>query len=278
MTFFALVAAASFVAGPGERAVVHACIDSSSQGQVLRDRGDLIGARAQFRACAADACPRAIRSDCTRWLASVEQAIPTLVVAVRRGELDVPGVSVTVDGVPVRADGHPFEIDPGNHQLEAVKDGVAQHEAIVVAAGERNRLLVIQWKGAAPAPAPARLQAAAPPEVKAAAPRPQASSHAVGGPLVLGAIGVAGLGVFAGVGAWGQNELNGITSSPCGQSKSCAPGTTDGVQTKYVVADVGLGVGIASLAAALVWYVIPIRPAAVALSTDGRSLALSGRF
>jgi hypothetical protein len=65
---------------------------------------------------------------------------------------------------------------------------------------------------------------------------------------VLGGIGLAGFGVFGTFGASGLNDSNNLHST-------CAPGCTDAqvqpVRMKLIAADIGLGVGVVSLVAAI---------------------------
>jgi hypothetical protein len=70
---------------------------------------------------------------------------------------------------------------------------------------------------------------------------------------VLGGIGVAGLAVFATFGAMGLSEKSDAETS-------CAPNCTDdevgSIRTKFLIGDIGLGVGVASLAAAVIVGVV----------------------
>src|SRR5207248_1806862 len=75
------------------------CLKGSEEGIAARDRGNLRDARKRFVTCAADACPKAMRIDCARWLEDVEASIPTVVFGAKdaRGG-DIFDVSVYVDG------------------------------------------------------------------------------------------------------------------------------------------------------------------------------------
>jgi hypothetical protein len=280
-------------AAPGERAEVQACIRASTRGQELRDSGDLLGARSEFRGCAIQACPQAIRSDCARWLADVQQAVPSVVLVVREGQTDLTDAEIAVDGKVVQLEGRPLELNPGPHRVSATRDGTMKSESLIVSAGERNRLFVISWVPAlspAPVAVPAPLPVAVEPPRVAEQPPPPSSpappasrvsesstSPSLAGPLALAGAGVVGVVVFASVGAWGQSELNSLSASPCGQARTCAPGAADGVRTKFVAADIGLGVGLVGLASAALWYFVPSSNA-VSLATDGRSVAVAGHF
>jgi hypothetical protein len=71
---------------------------------------------------------------------------------------------------------------------------------------------------------------------------------------VLGGVGVAGLGVFAGFGLAGKSSQDDLEKT-C--SPRCSPDDGKSVKTKYLLADIGLGVGVLSLAAATYFAVRP---------------------
>jgi hypothetical protein len=273
------LSAAMVAAGGGEREAVQACIAASTRGQELRDTGDVLGARAQFRACAAESCPKAIRTDCARWEADVEQAVPSVVFVVREGSVDVADAALSVDGKAVRLDGHPVELNPGRHSVKASKGDAEKAMPLTVYAGERNRLVIVPWTSGAPPPqAEAHVVAVVPPPAIAVQEvRPQ-TSRSLTGPLTLAGAGVAGVVVFAAVGASGESQLNTLKGSACGQAQNCVPGTTDPVRAKFVAADLGLGVGLAAFAAATLWYLTGSTSSAVSAWSDGRSIAVAGRF
>src|SRR5689334_3415815 len=60
---------------------IAACIDIHLDGQRLRDKGQLKGARQRFLACSAESCPALVRKDCLQWLAEVDEQMPTLLIS-----------------------------------------------------------------------------------------------------------------------------------------------------------------------------------------------------
>ena len=54
------------------------CIAASENAQKLRDQHKLNGARQQFLTCAREACPDAIRQDCTEQVQKTADRIPTI--------------------------------------------------------------------------------------------------------------------------------------------------------------------------------------------------------
>src|SRR5690348_5954496 len=61
---------------PGEKL---ACATAYERAQLLRKDGKLRGARAEAEACARPSCPSSAVADCTRWLADIEESLPTVV-------------------------------------------------------------------------------------------------------------------------------------------------------------------------------------------------------
>ncbi|HEX6245907.1 MAG TPA: hypothetical protein VFZ61_33510, partial [Polyangiales bacterium] len=180
------------------------CVSASTQGQVERDRGHLLEARAQFRACAQPACPSIVRSSCSDWLSELEPRIPSVVVRVNDAQQGaIAEASVRIDGASVVLDGRPVQLDPGAHDLVAEAAGwlTAQRTALLVER-EQARLVVIELQRpkapepAAPisitAPTMAPPAAAADPHAEAA-PREAAPFRVPVGSWVLGGLGVAGI-------------------------------------------------------------------------------------
>src|SRR5262249_12630112 len=93
------------------------CPTASEQGQRLRDDGKYLRARDMFRQCSRDSCPGVVRKDCSKWLAQIEDSMPTLVVSARDEDgKDVSG-KVLVDGevAMTKLEGKPLTVDPGEH-------------------------------------------------------------------------------------------------------------------------------------------------------------------
>jgi hypothetical protein len=245
-----------------------ACARSAEDGQRLRTQGKLREAREAFAVCAADGCPALIRNDCGGWLAEVQSAVPTVVVRATAAEDPQPelyDVEVEVDGAPLtsRLDGRALPVNPGERRFSFTAAGRRPvTQTVVVRVGEQHRLLAVTLPSDHPLPAPPR-----PP--LATAPRA----------LLIG--GGAALAVSAGFGVAGWLEARSLHDR-C--APTCAPGEVDGARRLLRVADVALGVGAASLAAAaaLIWArpaepgprvaVMPLaRGALLALRWGGRS-------
>ncbi|MES1182463.1 MAG: hypothetical protein ABUL60_01540 [Myxococcales bacterium] len=201
-----------------------------------RKSGELIAARSTLQSCARDECPEFIRTDCTAWFAEVQEEVPTLVFAARSQGRDVSDVQVALGErvLAARLDGQVVELDPGEYDFvfrATSQRSLTQH--FVIARGERNRLIQVELQPVAAAVA------------EEPAERAMARPRSLLVPGIFAGVSVLGVAGFAGLGAWGHSNENRLQAS-------CAPGCSDSrvseVRTKYLLADVSLGVGVASLA------------------------------
>jgi hypothetical protein len=250
LALFAVPLAVAFAPGRASADEKAACVAASEQAQTLRDEGKFSAERAQLMVCSRDACPAIVRKDCDRWLSDLDSMQPTIVLGARdpKGN-DAPVTRVLLDGalLTTRLDGKPIPVDPGEHTIRYEATGAAPVEQhAVIRVGEKNRMLTAVVMMAAPtsvAPATAKATPAEP------APSETPSSGAGIPPLtiVFGAVAVAAGASFAYFGLSGQSDASNLRST-------CAPNCTqdqvDSVKTKLLVADVSLGVGVASLVAA----------------------------
>jgi hypothetical protein len=222
-----------------------ACIGASEDGQNQRDQGKLLAARASFARCVSDTCPAVVRTDCGKWLADVEERIPTLQVRVRDGKgQDVLDATLLVDGA-ARADatsGRFVPIDPGVHVLRCEHaGGEPVEQRIVVREREKDRLLDLVL-----GPAGAR---ATPPADHATAPDAPPGRPFPVGAAIAGGVAVLALGSFAFFGATAKSDLDHLRAT-C--EPACATSDADAAHTKWIVANASLGV--AAIAAGLaVW-------------------------
>ncbi|WP_437330727.1 hypothetical protein [Sorangium sp. So ce381] len=238
-----------------------ACAAAYERAQGLRRDGRLIEARDALVACSQPTCPAAAVADCGPWLAEVEQSLPSVVVAARdahgRERLDV---RVLVDGRPLAAalDGKALPVDPGPHTFRfEPATGPAVEERVLIREGEKNRPLTVilgaASTGAPPSPRPLAPGAA-----------PPAEPSVPGLVWASGAVGVAGLAVFAVAGALSL-------SAEADLRATCAPRCTEAevraIRVQHAVADIGLGVGVVALGAAAWLYMT--RPAAAQPSKAG---------
>lgn len=222
------------------------CLAAHAQGQRLRIEGALVAARGQLLRCAQSDCPALVSGECTTWLAEVDAAVSTVVFAVTdpRGN-DLVDVRVRSDDVAIseRTDGRALPIDPGVHRFEFEAGGYQAHAiTLAVRQSERNRIVRVQLEPITPAPTPMVAGGARPMA-------PQSNADIAPATYALGGVALAGLltfGYFALDGAARYDEAE----------RSCAPSCTRqqvaAGKRAYVIADIGLGVGLAGAAAAVI--------------------------
>jgi hypothetical protein len=196
------------------------CLGANESAISLRGQHKLRAARAQLLVCAAPSCPADIRGECTRRVAEVNAAIPTIVFEVKDASgNDMSAVKVSMDGQPLaeRLEGTPLSIDPGVHTFAFETTGQPKVEKqLVIRQGEKDRRERVTVGGTAAvvttatAPAPAATPATPPATLASAEPppaQPETASLSTGqpsklGPQKIGAIVAAGVGVIGvGLGA-----------------------------------------------------------------------------
>jgi hypothetical protein len=232
------------------------CAASHASGQREVKAGRLRLASELFTTCGSDeSCPDQIRTECTEFLESVRQTIPTVILSVvDDAGSDVSNVRVysTDELLTEQLDGRAIELDPGKHRLRFVLPwGDVLSSDVLIREGEKNRLVEVRLpkKGGASSPD------AAEPAAEPSAPSKPAETRStpVAAYLATG-LAVVGFGTFAGFAIAGNSEKN--------QLESCAPSCGDGdrnryedMKRSYVIADVGLGVGAVSTVVAAVLFV-----------------------
>ncbi|MFS8070193.1 MAG: hypothetical protein ACMG6S_27840 [Byssovorax sp.] len=275
----ALASGVGLVALPARAAtptVKEVCVSAYERAQDLRRTGKLIDAREALITCSQPTCPAAATVDCARWLGEVEQSLPSVVVSARDASgREVSDLRVLVDGIPLATapSGRATPIDPGAHTFRYESSrGPSTEERVTIREGEKNRAVSVIL-GAAPGPA------AAPPSSSSVAARPIPMLA-----WVLGGVGLAGLVVLAGVGASSfgdESALRGTCAPRCAEDDVAA------IRVKHTIADIGLGVGVASLGVAT-WLILtrPVVPAAtkpsasrtLELTITGSAATLRGTF
>jgi hypothetical protein len=264
------------------------CLASHGKSQESRLEGELIEARAQLRVCANPACPNVLRNECSAWLASVQQAIPSVIILAENEAGDVLDVRVVVDGkvLTEKLDGTAFELDPGAHRFEFEIPGYPkQEQTIVVRQDEKRRAIrVVFAKEVKPEPTEtAGGQTSSAPEPMPTGPssRPIPATTWIFGGIAVGA------GVTAGIlGAVGLSDYNDKKDS-C--APTCSESDVDSVKTKLLFADITGGVAIVSAGLATYFYLTRPRvyeaepniesgPVSVVVGSSGVAVGYSGAF
>jgi hypothetical protein len=209
----------------------NACFDRHELGQELRQAGKLVQSRAAFLQCASN-CPAAVQRDCDRWAGEVSAELPQLTIRVQFAGKARNDASVEIDDEP-RADAlaSAVALDPGLHRYRVRLAGARAVEgALTLRAGDPIRQLALQLE-------PLELPARRVPTLS----------------WVLGGVGVAGTAGFLVFGLSSRSLEHDL-------ERTCAPLCTneqiDGVRQRSLMANVSLGVGLASLASAAALYLL----------------------
>jgi hypothetical protein len=151
---------------------------------------------------AAASCPVDVRNECVRKVADVNRSIPTIVFEAKdAGGNDLVAVRVTMDGTPLveRLEGTAVSIDPGEHSFTfQTADKVPVQRVFILREGEKERRERVVFGEAKPAAAPSP---AAPLPGASASPSPEPAARSGGDStrrvvgFVLGAAGLAGVGI-----------------------------------------------------------------------------------
>jgi hypothetical protein len=237
-----------------------ACVAAYEAGQRARAAGHFRAARVELVTCARTACPPALQKDCTRWLGELDDAQPTIVLAVGKGGADLQDVRVLIDGrvATERLTGSALPIDPGEHKLrfEHGEDPPVE-QVLVVREGEKARRIDISFG------APTARAAVPPPKLtdpSTSRPTPGATYVAMG----VGGAGLVAFGVLAGYGLSQKSALDACRPS-CPQSQ------VDAAAHSFDAADIALTAGVFSLGWAAVFYFT--RPERLAPTAAGEAPA-----
>lgn len=217
-----------------------ACVVASEKAQALRSEGKMISARELLLVCARDVCPTVVRKDCSRWVAEVDEALPSIVVAAKdESGHDVTDAKVYVDDqlFSETLDGKSQPIDPGAHVVRLERQGKQITEKVLIREGEKNRIVLIHL-------GPQPNEGGGPPPPPPSKPIPSET-------WILGGVGVVGLVGFIGFGLSARSQASDLRSS-C--APACAQSDVDSVKKKALFADVSLGIGLVALGAATYFY------------------------
>lgn len=206
---------------------VEECANAASRGQTMRDGGQLLEARSAFAKCVEASCPAALRKDCSEWYTDVEQRTPSLVVRiVGLDGKDALDATATIDGKPVTLDGRAIPVNPGRHTVVAERPrGLRAQSTVVLSEAEKSRIATLVLDASS-----------------------GDGTRRTAGYVLLGvggaALVTAGVVGFVGLRQWVDLE------SEC--RPRCAGDDVSSARTKFVIADVALGVSLLALGAGAV--------------------------
>lgn len=248
-----LAANAAPRAGAGG-AAAKACVAAHEEAISLRMQKKLHASREKFVACARSECPTVVRKECVAELALVEKNAPTVALEARddKGN-DETDVKVTVDGAPFadKLTGNAMNIEPGEHlfRFERSGDGKVMEQKVLVVEGDKNRKVVADYASLLPKP---------PPTTEAQGPVAKQKVPVLA--YVAGGVALVGFGVFTGFALGGKGAEKDLANT-------CSPRCTDddlgSVRRDYVIADIGLVIGVVGTAAAVIlaWPALTGQPA-----------------
>jgi hypothetical protein len=233
-----------------------ACVGAAEEGQRFRKEGHLVSARGQLLVCASLECPAVVSQDCTGWLGEVERSLASVTVQAHgaHGEA-LSDVRVLLDGAELseRAPTVKIDLDPGDHVFRCERTGYSPDEQRVhLAEGERGTAIDCRLTPTAPdlQGEPGKLQV----DPRAFESVPPASTSRGGLPWLtwpLAGVGVVGIAGFAYFGLSAEADQNAAKSGPNHCAPYCGSSVVDPIRTKFLIADVSLGVGVAALGAAV---------------------------
>jgi len=227
-----------------------ACVESHEQGQVSRRDGHFSKAREEFSSCTSDACPAPVRQRCSAFLAELDAAQPTIVIALHdpQGRDVGAGLTLSIDaGPPGPVPATAIRLDPGEHALR-VQAGTQPpvERPIVVREGEKERRIDIVVAAEQLPRADAAMTYLRPPP-----PQPSTARY-----WWLGASGIALVGAAATSAAgW---AVHGHLASSC--SPSCSSGQVESLRVLWPASFVALGVGVVTGAVALALFLTEPAP------------------
>lgn len=243
----------------GAESAVAQCVAAHAEVQKLRKNHQLIEAGRALKGCARSECPAPVLRDCGAWLDELEQVTPSVVFNVTSGGEQVVGSRILVDGQPVElsSSGAPLRLDPGKHTYRVEHDGYRPvSRELILFEGQRFLQLSVALEPLADAPDP---KPQALPATETYRPVPALT-------YVLAGVGVAGAASFAVWGMVGRSEQDDL-------EQTCRPRCSDsdlaGVRTKYLIADISLGVGAAAFVGAALTYLLrPTKERPVVVSVE----------
>jgi hypothetical protein len=247
------------IASAGRSPTVDQCVAASTRAQEEQKSGAYLAARRTLSICTHEACPLVVQQDCTRWLAEVLAATPSVVVVARMDGVDQRLARVLLDGHVWLSElsGRPEELEPGPHELTVTVGTQTQARQLLVSVGEKNRPLVFEFTS----PLPLR-------EVKAVA-RPKGRPFPVL-PTILTALAAGGVATFATLGLTGRANLEALVRSECAMSRTCPPSTVQDIQRRFIAADSALGLGVVSAFLAIwQWWAWSTATAMVFIDSNG---------
>lgn len=242
-----------------------ACAAAYEETQVAMRRSRLLGARQALQTCLDEACPKALRLDCGEWLKEVEARTPSVVIECVADGASVPDARLFVDEAlhAGGVDGKAMALDPGPHVFR-IESPHSPPVSITTIIREGEKLRVVRIELPTSNEPGARNGAERTPAEEAMVPRRPVPwpVYTVAG---VGAAATAAFVYFAASGAAGKSDLHSC-------KPECPEVQISDVRTKFLVADVFLGVSLIALGTAA--YLFLTRPTVFLPGRSSEALTL----
>ena len=241
------------------------CVSAHRESQTLRRQYHLLESRDRLLECSNTACPALVRNECQRWLEEVAVQISSVVVHVDTGDSAPPNnIKVYIDGalrfesIPNRA----IELDPGTYSFRFEVGGRQPVELqVTVVEAEKLKNVTVKYSPPEkdsnnvaigrdnPGNKPISISFVSPPKP---AERPVPTSVYI----------FAGLGGVAAINFayWAVRTQTFKSDLEDKCAPLCDQQYIDRVKTRALVADISLGVSVASLATASIIYFTRPKP------------------
>ena len=249
---------------------LRACSTAHEQAQELRLKGQLLVATEVLRACVRESCPLEIRNECRALGAAIDRAQPSVVLrAVAADGSEARGARVEIDGDEsgVSIDGRAIALDPGRHRFRFVlADGQQRTLEAELREADKSRQVLADFR-----------------EPAGALGLSEGSDSRVLA-YVAGGVGVVALGLFSYFALSGNAQRD--------ELRECEPNCTrsgvDTMRTRYLLADLSLGLSVLSLGTATYLFFQPSIPSgapepgagtsALPHTRAGLSLSIGGSY
>lgn len=251
------------------------CLGATEASLTLRNQHKLRDARAQLLICSAASCPGDIRGECTRRVAEVNAAMPTIVFETKDGAgNDISAVRVLMDGgmLAERLEGTAISIDPGEHSFVFQRgDEPPVQKVFVIREGEKERRERVVFGGPTPPALATNAMPAAPAGASTAVTVPAAgpgTSYWTGqriAAIAAGGVGVAGLAVGTAFGLIAMSRHDDATKvCPATCADQHGVDLWDSARSAGTISNVGFIVGAVGVASGAVLWLTASQPGGVA--------------
>ena len=237
-----------------------ACVKAHQESQTLRRQYRLLESRDRLLLCSNTDCPGLVRKDCLRWLDEVAVQISSVVVHVDSGDSNAPhNVKVYIDNdlrfesIPNRA----IELDPGTYHFRFEVEGRQPVDLqVTVAEAEKFKNVTVNYSPPAKGSNGIAIgkddsSARNPISVKFVSPSKTTTRPVPAVTYIFTGLGGAAAINF-GIWALYTQSLKHDLERKC--SPNCEQTYIDRVRTRALVADISLGVSVASFATAAITY------------------------